>query len=221
MPSPVAAEPRPRPDARPSRRRSRSGSATSVLLTTNSSGTASAPISSSTCAPPRSGSAPAARGVDHVQQEVGVGDFLQRRPERLDELVREAADEADGVGDEGGVASAQPQPPRGGIERREQAVLHEHVGVGEPVEQRRLACVRVADEGDGRESRRRRRLALRGAVLGDAVEVAFELRDTREDATTIDLELRLTGPRVPTGRRRPPRPAGSAACPLPRRRGSR
>ncbi len=37
------------------------------------------------------------------------------------------------------------------VERGEQLVLDEHAGVGEPVEQRRLPRVRVADERDGRE----------------------------------------------------------------------
>ena len=37
------------------------------------------------------------RAVDDVQDQVGVGDLLQRRAERLDELVRQVPDEADGV----------------------------------------------------------------------------------------------------------------------------
>ena len=38
------------------------------------------------------------RPVDDVQDQVGVGDLLQRRAERLDELVRQVPDEPDGVG---------------------------------------------------------------------------------------------------------------------------
>ena len=40
------------------------------------------------------------RSVDDVQDEVGHERLLERRGEPLDELVRQAADEADGVGDE-------------------------------------------------------------------------------------------------------------------------
>ena len=36
--------------------------------------------------------------VDDVQQQVGGGDLLQRRAERVDQLVRQVPDEADGVG---------------------------------------------------------------------------------------------------------------------------
>ena len=36
--------------------------------------------------------------VDHVHQQVGLGRLLQRRGERLDQVVRQVPDEADGVG---------------------------------------------------------------------------------------------------------------------------
>ena len=37
--------------------------------------------------------------VDDVHDQVGVGGFLQRRPERLHQLVRQVPDEPDGVGE--------------------------------------------------------------------------------------------------------------------------
>ena len=49
--------------------------------------------------------------VDHVQQQVGLGRLLQGRGERLDQIVRQVADEADGVGQ--GV-----DPAVGGLVRR-------------------------------------------------------------------------------------------------------
>src|SRR5262249_26145207 len=52
--------------------------------------------------------------------------------------------------------------------------------------------VRVADESDGGECTPATPLALRVAVLGQTVELALELRDAGLDATTVDLELRLT-----------------------------
>ena len=47
-------------------------------------------------------------------------------------------------------AARQRQPPHRRIERREELVLDQHAGRGEPVHQRRLAGVGVADERDGR-----------------------------------------------------------------------
>ena len=60
------------------------------------------------------------RAVDDVQQQVGVADLLERRAERLDELVRQAAHEADGVGERvdaavGGLGAAHRR-----VEGREQ-----------------------------------------------------------------------------------------------------
>ena len=40
------------------------------------------------------------RGVGHVQDQVGLQRLLERGAERLDELVRQLADEADGVGEQ-------------------------------------------------------------------------------------------------------------------------
>ena len=92
-------------------------------------------------------------GIDDMQHDVGDERLLERRREALDELMRQAAHEPDGVGDE--VAAALVlEVARGRVERLEQPVSHRHLRVGERVQQRRLADVRVAREGD-----RRRRAA--------------------------------------------------------------
>ena len=52
--------------------------------------------------------------VDEVQQQVGVGHLFERRPERVDELVRQAAHEPDGVGEEHRLAARKPQAARVG-----------------------------------------------------------------------------------------------------------
>ena len=64
------------------------------------------------------------------------------------------------------LAAGQVEAAGGGVEGGEQAVLDEHAGVGELVEQRRLAGVRVADDGDLLEAAAGAALALRVAVAG-------------------------------------------------------
>src|SRR5262249_19674822 len=130
-------------------------------------------------------------GVDDVHEHVDLGDLLQRRAERLDELVREAAYESDGVADERDLAAAQLQATRRRIERREQAVLDESVGARQPVQQGRLACVGVADERHGRELTPPASLALRGPGLGETLELGLELVHAPLDATPVHLELGL------------------------------
>ena len=144
--------------ARRSAARARSSaSSRSSLLKTSSRGAAPAPISSST----ESTAAIASRrrslglgGVDDVDDQVGEHRLLERRLERLDELMRELADEADRVGDQ--VAPpAVPVGARRRVERVEEPLPHADAGARQRVQQRRLARVRVAGEGDGRERRSR------------------------------------------------------------------
>ena len=91
-------------------------------------------------------------GVDDVQHEVGVGDLLQRRAERLDQLVRQVADEADGVGEGVQPAVGGVRLAHGRVEGGEQRVVDEHAGAGEPVHQARLAGVGVAGDRHGRDA---------------------------------------------------------------------
>ena len=150
----------PRPDradtttawgSRRSRAATVSGSAMSALLMTMSSRTWPASISAehlAHCGDLLLGGV--VRPVDHVQDQVGVDDLLERRSERLDQLVRQVAHEADGVGERVLAAAGRPRPADGRVERGEQRVLDEDAGVGDAVEQARLAGVRVAGDGHGR-----------------------------------------------------------------------
>ena len=89
--------------------------------------------------------------VDDLDEDVGAVDLLERRPERVDELVRQLVDEPDRVGDDRRLAVAELDLAAGRVERREELVLGVgDLGADERVEQRRLAGVRVADDADGR-----------------------------------------------------------------------
>ena len=133
------------------------------------------------------------RAVDDVHDQVGVGDLLQRRAERLDELVGQVADEPDGVGERVDPPVLGRRTTRGGVERGEQRVLDEHAGVGQPVEQRGLAGVGVA--GD---RHRRDRVALALGPLGVAggahvAQLGAQLGDLGVDPAAVGLDLGLTG----------------------------
>src|SRR3954470_24891036 len=132
------------------------------------------------------------RRVDDVDDEVGEARLLERRAARVDELVGQLADEADGVGDE-------VRPPveahraRVRVERVEEAVADAHLGAGERVEQRRLAGVRVAGERDLRQ--------LAALALGahrrprglDLAQLAAQRGDPVAGETAVGLELGLAG----------------------------
>ena len=71
-----------------------------------------------------------------MHQVIAASGDLERALERLDETVRQVADETDRVGDQHWLATWQRQSSSRGVERREQTVFDQHSGVGEVVQQR-------------------------------------------------------------------------------------
>ena len=110
-----------------------------------------------------------------------------------DELLRQIADEADGVGDHDLALVREPQPAADRIERREQLVGGERVALGERVEQRRLAGVRVAADRDDRHLAIGAALAAQPAIVGELLEPLLEQVDPLARAAAVDLELGLAG----------------------------
>ena len=118
----------------------------------------------------------------------------------------------DGVGDEHRLAAGQVEAAGGGVEGGEEPVLHQHPGVGQPVEQGRLAGVGVADDGDGAQA---------GSGAGPCAGCArcWRCRGGRPRACGCDARGRRRstsswvspGPRVPIPGGR--RPAASVPCP--------
>ncbi len=132
--------------------------------------------------------------VDDLDEDVGPVDLLERRPERVDELVRELVDEAHGVGHDRGLPVAELDLAAGGIERGEQLVLGErHLGADEGVEQRRLAGVRVADDADGRPQPAVAAAGRGRALLADLLDALLHLGDAGPDDPAVGLELALAG----------------------------
>ncbi len=129
------------------------------------------------------------RDVDDMNQKIGQNDLFKRGFECLDETVRQAADEADGVRDQQLLVAAQLKLARGGIERGEQLVFGENGGAGERVEQGRFAGVGVADDRRGGDGHALTTLALRGALFTDIDQLAFEGDDAVIYETAILLEL--------------------------------
>src|SRR4051812_21388382 len=133
------------------------------------------------------------RAIHDVQDQVGVGDLLQRAAERLHQLVRQVPDEADRVAHGVDAAVGGGRTPRGGVQGGEERVLHQHPGVGEPVEQARLAGVGVARDGHARDVVATALLALGVAGALHLAQVAPQLGDLGVDPAPVGLDLGLTG----------------------------
>ena len=113
MPAPVRAETNTASGHGRLSRSSVSSSAASILLTTSSSGTrVGADLGEHLADRADLLLRVGVRAVDDVHDQVGVGDLLQRRAERLDELVRQVPDEADRVGQRVDPAVRRPRARR-------------------------------------------------------------------------------------------------------------
>ena len=85
-----------------------------------------------------------------MQDQVGEHGLLEGRLERLDQLVGQLLDEADGVGQQV-VAAGELEAAGGRVEGVEEPVPDPDLGPGQRVQQGRLAGVGVAGEGDPRQ----------------------------------------------------------------------
>src|SRR3989441_192101 len=121
--------------------------------------------------------------------------FLDGRAERGNEVVRQLADEADGVGETKPVSVADIHLAGQGVERREQAILDEDVVARERAQDARLSSVGVAHERRARAGAPS--LALVRAVVGYVVQPLFEDGDLAADGPAVGLKLGLARPAQP------------------------
>ena len=149
-----------------------------------------------------------------MEDEVGDERLLERGGEALDQLVRQAADEADRVGDE--IAAAVVlEAARGRVERLEQAVVDRDAGARERVQERRLADVRVPGERDRRDlvSLARLSSSLRAACSSSSSRRFSSVTRRRASRRSVSSCV-SPGPRVPTP------PPTAVAVPPPGARGA-
>ena len=133
------------------------------------------------------------RRVDHMQQQIGVGGFLERGAEGGDQRVRQPIDETDGVGDQQLAGVGQADPPHQGIERDEQGVGDLGGGARQAVEERRLAGVGISDQRHRRHPALVAALAQLAAPAPYLFDLVAEDLDPRADPPPVHLELRLAG----------------------------
>ncbi len=125
-----------------------------------------------------------------MDDQVGDAGLLERRLERLDQLMRELADEPDRVGDQ--VAAAVVLVGAGGrVEGVEEPLADADPRAGERVQQGRFAGVRVTGERDRRHGGRFAPRAHHAAILLDADETAPQRRDPVASEAAVGLDLRL------------------------------
>ena len=130
------------------------------------------------------------RCIGDVEQEVCLACFFQCGLEAGDQTVRQVADESHRVAEEHRSPSRQLPAAGAGVEGGEELVLGEHVGAREPVQERALPRIGVADE-------RYREVLVAGghlplAAAMDRGQVVLEVVDPFLDEPAVHLELFFT-----------------------------
>ena len=129
--------------------------------------------------------------IEEVNEKIRLRRFFERGLERLDETMRQLADEADRVREQQRLVRGERDFARRRAERGEELVLDEHIGASEAAEQRGFSGIRVADDRAIRHGRALAILALRGAGAADVHEFALELIHRLPTAPPILFELAL------------------------------
>jgi succinyl-diaminopimelate desuccinylase len=136
------------------------------------------------------------RRIGHMEDKVGDEGLLERGRKSLHELCRKTPDEADRIGHEVALAVVL-EGPRRRVERLEEPIVDRCVSAGEGIQERRLADVRVAGEGDRGTCCAQPLLPSGGPLALKTAETPLEKRDTRAGEPAVGFELALAGTASP------------------------
>ena len=106
-----------------------------------------------------------------MKQQVGIGHHAESGRKRLNQIVRQLADEPHRVGHQHRLAAGQSETAGGGVQCGEETIAHQGVGPAKLVEQGGLARIRVAHDGDFAKRRALPLLALSVAATADFLQL--------------------------------------------------
>ena len=124
-----------------------------------------------------------------MDQQIRLAYLVQRRFEGLDQVVRQFADEADGVGEQERQVLDRHFAYRS-VKGSKEFVLREDIGFGEQVHECRFADVRISDECH--TNHLSAMLALGSHLFVNGLELLTQQGDTLTDDPFIRLYLGLT-----------------------------
>ena len=131
-------------------------------------------------------------GIHQVQQEIGLARLAQGGTERGHQLVRQVADEADGVGQHR-IATGQRDAAHGRVQRGEQLVGGIRAGTGQCIEQGGLAGVGVAHQGHARHFAAHARTAHLGALHFHLFQPLLQLLHALLQQPAVGFQLGFAG----------------------------
>src|SRR5579875_1534221 len=134
------------------------------------------------------------RDISNMDDDIRFQHLLERGAERRHELGREIGNEADGIRKDDLPARGQLDGAHRRIERREQQILGKDSGVREPIEERRLPGIGVADECDHRVGDAPARVSVQFPCPNHAFQFSLELGDALADQAPVDFDLAFARP---------------------------
>src|SRR5205823_4376125 len=146
--------------------------------------------------------------VEDLDDDVGFGHLLQRGSEGGHQVGGQLLDEAHGVGQQQAPARRELQLAGSRIQGGEQLLLGANARAGQRIQQRRLARVRVPDDGGGLQLSAPAARALLMPLRAHLLDLAVEVADAPADAAPLDLDLLLA---ETTARANPSPPAADLA----------
>src|SRR6266404_1415442 len=143
-------------------------------------------------------------GVNQMDQQAAAGDLFERRAKRGEQIRWQIAYEAHRVVDNHFAIAREPQAARRRIERGEHSLFCNYRARRECVQQGRFACVRIADNGNDRQSITQTFLAALLPAQTLRREFLFQAVNPIAHATAIGFQLCLAGttPADPAGQAR-------------------
>ena len=131
--------------------------------------------------------------IHHVQQCVGLCDLFERGAERGHQLRGQLLDETDRVGEQDRVPTRQAHATGRRVECREELVLDQHIGIGQGVQQRRLAGVGVTDNRDHRNLVAAPVGAVLRPLFAHFLQIFAQSSHALADAVTVNFQLLFAG----------------------------
>ena len=127
-----------------------------------------------------------------MQQQIGRFQLLERGAKRRHQVGRQFGNEANRIRQQDFLAAGQHDASGEWVECGKELVLGQRPGLGQAIEQRALARIGVADDGDHRQAGPFARRALAGAMTADSFYLALQGGDARPNQPSVDFDLSLT-----------------------------
>ena len=132
-------------------------------------------------------------GIDHMDQQIRLAQFVQGGTKRAKQLLREIADEPDGIGHNHFPVPWKSKSPACRVQSLEYPVLRRDMAFRQHVEQRRFSGVGVPHQRKDRQSVTGTTRTALILMTCEVLKFALQMGDAIPDSASIRFQLRFAG----------------------------